>query len=160
MHVERSSFRDKSNDLAIQRIYRTCSYRKKRWTFETEEYVILDDFICGFYSECPLRRASKSDFTSYVKTEIYSAISNHRRANAFLDVWEHLEIRYPEGSYVKAVHLSSDVGRPLNGQIGVVSGRYENGRVGISFPEPFGVKALKPKNINHAGISILSNLFF
>ena len=51
---------------------------------------------------------------------------------------------------MKAVHLSSDVGRPLNGQIGVVSGRYENGRVGILFPEPFGVKALKPKNINHA----------
>ena len=35
----------------------------------------------------------------------------------------------------------------LNGVAGAVNGRYENGRVGVTFPEPFGVKALKPENL-------------
>lgn len=124
--------------------------RSDEHEFTTDEWCILDDFICGYYSECPSRRVNRKDFTSFVKGCASLAHINHQRANGFLDVWEHLELRYPEGSHVKATGLSSEAGRLLNGKIGVINGRYEYGRIGILFPEPFGVKALKPRNINPA----------
>lgn len=124
--------------------------RSDEYEFTKDDWHLLNDFICDYYCEFPSRRANRSDFTSFVKNHMSTALINHERANAFLDVWEHLELRYPKGSKVKAAGLSSEAGRLLNGKVGVVNGRYENGRVGVLFPEPFMVKALKPRNINPA----------
>ena len=121
--------------------------RSDEQEFTTDDWHLLNDFICNYYNEYPSRRANRNDFISFVKNHMSTALINHKRANAFLDVWEHLELRYPKGSRVKAAGLSSEAGRPLNGKIGVVNGRYENGRVGILFSKPFGVKALQPRNI-------------
>ena len=46
---------------------------------------------------------------------------------------------------MKAANLKADAA--LNGTLGTVTGQYENGRVGVNFAGPHGVKAVRPDNL-------------
>ena len=52
-------------------------------------------------------------------------------------------VRVPEGLFVMPLGLTKAV--ELNGTLGVVTGRYVNGRVGVKFPKPHGVKFVRPE---------------
>lgn len=57
-----------------------------------------------------------------------------------------LEQRHPRGQWARACGLQTSA---LNGVEGVVAGppHYSEERVGIQLPEPVGLKALRPRNI-------------
>ncbi|CAE8585816.1 unnamed protein product [Polarella glacialis] len=63
---------------------------------------------------------------------------------ALADVSESLALQYPKNAQVIPKGLTVAA---LNGVVGTVTGRYENGRVGVHFREPFGLKALRPDNL-------------
>ena len=59
------------------------------------------------------------------------------------DLSKDLGLRVPEGLLVMPSGLKKAV--ELNRTLGVVTGRYVNGRVGVRFPEPHGVKFVRPE---------------
>lgn len=107
------------------------------------EWCLFDDFVTSWFEEGP-RRVARLDFSGFIKNCMSFALENHHPAHYFLDVVDALDVRYPQGVRVKAVGLKTT---DLNGAVGEVTGRYENGRVGVLFPDPFGVKALRPQSL-------------
>jgi len=101
--------------------------------FSSRGYAALDDFISATFDEgpCSVTRAHLCRFL--------------RERQKLPDISEALGVRFPKDLVVKSQGLTAAA--ELNGMFGVVTGRYENGRVGISFPEPHGIKALKPENL-------------
>lgn len=98
--------------------------------FTTEGWALLDDFICNELDDGPCR-PNRATFLKFL------------RGNAVADLSRSLPLRFPAGSSVKPSGLRNAA--DLNGIVGLVAGRYENGRVGVRFPDPHGVKALKPE---------------
>ena len=96
--------------------------------FTKAGWAELDKFICNELGEGPF--------------------GSLRRPFSFRDLPDlsrFLGVRFPEGVFVMPLGFTCLV--ELNGILGAVTGRYENGRVGVSFPEPHGVKAVRPENL-------------
>mmetsp|Transcript_107088 Transcript_107088/g.194931 ORF Transcript_107088/g.194931 Transcript_107088/m.194931 type:complete len:393 (+) Transcript_107088:44-1222(+) len=97
--------------------------------FTSEDWRVLDDFMEAMFGDGP-RKVERTLFLNFVCRQTNAPF-------AFLD------IRYPKGANVRAQGLKATA---LNGIVGVISGKYEKGRVGVVFPD-HGLKAIKPANL-------------
>lgn len=98
--------------------------------FTTKGWALLDDFISATFDDGP-RPVTRLTLLQFLRGKSLAELS---RA---------LPLRFPQGISVKPNGLKQAA--ELNGIIGLVIGRYDNGRVGVKFPDPHGVKALKPE---------------
>ena len=103
--------------------------------FTTAGWAMLDDFICEACNEGPAGEFTRNKFLRRFG----------KRARDLPDVSLSLAMHFPQYSRVTAVNLKKAT--HLNGITGVVDGRYQNGRVGVRFPEPHGLKAVKPDKL-------------
>ena len=114
--------------------------------FNQEEWISFDNFVFNFPWEDG-RRPTRDDFISSLMGDLYGALAIGNPAHAFMDVVKKLRIRYPKYAQVKATGLVSEEGMILNGTVGTVIGKYARGRVSVEFPNPFGMKHVKPCNL-------------
>ena len=117
--------------------------RKDGLPLTVDEWMLLDDFEMAMLDPGP-RRVLRKDLARFIADAMGGALRCGRPAHAFLDVVQALDVRYPKGARVRTRGLQT---RALEGAVGVVEGRYERGRVGVLFPEPFGLKAVRPRNL-------------
>ncbi|CAE8690833.1 unnamed protein product [Polarella glacialis] len=101
--------------------------------FTPAGWEVLDNFIDAMFSDGP-RLVNREDMLRFL-SEAQLALA---------DVSESLALQYPKNAQVIPKGLTVAA---LNGVVGTVTGRYENGRVGVHFREPFGLKALRPDNL-------------
>lgn len=106
--------------------------------FSSNGWRALDDFIMDTFDEGP-RQVDHETFLRFLRRE------NGKAFEPFDDVSRSLHLRFPEGMPVKPMGLKKAA--ELNNVEGTVAGRYENGRVGVSFPGQVGVKALQPQSL-------------
>ncbi|CAE8661150.1 unnamed protein product [Polarella glacialis] len=129
--------------------------REDQLPFTAEDWAVLDDYICSATELAtaayhrgklpPPQKFTPEAFRVFVQREMSVALENRKAPIAFLDLVPELELRFPKGAKVKPRGLSR---QELNGVVGVVT-RYETekGRVGIQFPEPFGLLSLKARSL-------------
>ncbi|CAE8653233.1 unnamed protein product, partial [Polarella glacialis] len=99
--------------------------------FTPAGWALLDDFIDAMFSEGP-HVVNRVDLLRFLRGAQL----------ALPDVSESLALQYPKNTQVMGLTVAA-----LNGVVGTVTGRYENGRVGVLFREPFGLKAVRPDNL-------------
>eukprot|EP00931_Biecheleriopsis_adriatica_P090909 TRINITY_DN64813_c0_g1_i1.p1 TRINITY_DN64813_c0_g1~~TRINITY_DN64813_c0_g1_i1.p1 ORF type:complete len:235 (-),score=50.14 TRINITY_DN64813_c0_g1_i1:37-741(-) len=123
--------------------------------FTQEDLAVLDEYICWCAEEAekahrrgkmPPQTFTQEAFLLHLKRTMAVALENRKAPTAFLDLVPELELRFPKNAKVKARGLSKS---ELNGVVGVVAGRYdtEKGRVGIQYPEPFGLVSVRATNL-------------
>jgi len=98
--------------------------------FTTMGWEKLDDFIDSMFEEGP-RNVNRRCLVRFLREE-----------RDLPDLSRSLNLRFPMHMRVKPAGLQTAA--VLNGIVGIVTGRRDNGRVGVKFPDPHGVKALRP----------------
>lgn len=101
--------------------------------FSKKGWAALNDFISATFEEGPCK-VTRAHLRRFLRERLNLP-----------DMSESLAVRFPRQLRVQPEGLRAAA--ELNGIVGIVTGRYENGRVGVSFPEPHGIKALKPENL-------------
>lgn len=100
--------------------------------FHVEDWIALEDFLESFFDDddypTGLQRAGAAEFHKFLSAQIPPAFP---------------DVLFPIGHRVGAHGLQS---RALNGKEGVVCA-HEGRRIGVRFPTPWGVKAIKPENL-------------
>jgi len=123
--------------------------------FTGADWSVLDNYLCRTtddaeachrHGRCPPQRCTPEAFRRYVAEQMSTALMNKQSPTAFMDVVPDLDLRFPKGARVKARGLAK---AELNGIVGEVTGRYEqeNGRVGVKFPAPHGLLAVRAERL-------------
>lgn len=108
--------------------------------FSVEDFFLLDDFEMAMLDHGP-RRVTPEDLSSFIDARLL------RKPGLGTSPLV-LSNKFPRGMHVYPTDLTSD--RCLNFVCGHVAGRYEQGRVGVIFPPPHGLKAVNPGNLVRA----------
>jgi len=98
--------------------------------FTTMGWEKLDDVIDSMFDDGP-RNVNRRCLVRFLREE-----------RDLPDLSRSPSLRFPIHMRVKPPDLQNAV--VLNGIVGIVTGRCDNGRVGVKFPDPHGVKVLRP----------------